>query len=395
MSSKPKILIVGAGLSGATIAEHYARDGIPVVILDKRNHIAGNVYDEIDEQTGIRVSKYGAHLFHTNDEGVWKYIQEFATWIRWDHKVIAKIELGESGESTLAPVPVNRTTINTLFQTHFQTDHEVQTWLEEECVKGGAIRTSEDSALSRVGPRLYSLLFKPYTSKQWGRDASELEPSVLERIPVRFNTDDRYFTDRYQALPREGYTAFVRRMLDNPLITIRLNTSWEDVSHESWDTIVFTGPIDTYFKSAGLAPLEYRSITFHTERYKTAGFHQPNSVVNTPSLNTPFTRSIEYKHFLHQQSDWTIVVKETSCAEGEPYYPVPNETNRLLYEQYVELAKGDKKVHFIGRLANYKYFNMDQAIRNAMDYYHGVLKVTNQTVAADSCGPAVSGNEQP
>ncbi len=366
-----RILIVGAGLSGATIAEHYARDGKKVLVIDKRNHIGGNVYDEIDEETGIRVSKYGSHFFHTNDEEVWNYIQKFGVWKPWYHRVLADCS------GSYVSVPVNIETVNTLFGEKIQTEEEMKEWLEKETVKfPGGTKNSEETALSRVGPRLYSLLFKGYTKKQWDKGAEILEPSVLERIPVRTTFDNRYFTDRYQALPENGFTEIVQNMLNHQNIKVRLNTDWKDVKDFSWKTIIFTGPIDVYFESSGLPKLEYRSLNFHWRRFPEKGYSQPNSAINYPSENTPFTRSIEYKHLLYQKSDWTVVCYETSCDDGEPYYPVPTEQNRMLYEQYRQMAENAPgNTHFVGRLASYKYINMDQAIRNAMDYYQKYLKI--------------------
>ena len=361
-------IIVGAGLSGATIAERCASSGNKVLIIDKRNHIAGNIYDEVDEKTGIRVSKYGAHLFHTNDTGVWEYIQQFGEWKRWDHRVLAELS------GIHVPVPVNINTVNALYDLDITTEDEMRMWLEKEQVPCSTPKNSEDVALSRVGPRLYEQLFHNYTVKQWARKPAELDPSVLERIPIRTNFDDRYFTDKFQFLPVNGYTAIVEKMLSSPNITIRLNTDWEEIREEiSDEEIIFTGPIDGYFKNSGLPNLEYRSINFEWSTIQLEGYAQPNSVVNYPSKNTPYTRCIEYKHFLNQKSAWTILSKETTTDIGEPYYPVPTARNRELYGKYLELTKGVPKVHFIGRLATYKYFNMDQAIRAALDYYEAHL----------------------
>lgn len=367
-------LIVGAGLSGATIAEHLSREGKNILVIEKRDHIAGNCYDTTDKQTGIRISKYGAHLFHTNDEEVWNYVQRFGKWQRWDHKVIADVS------GAYIPVPVNPTTVNTLYNAGISSETEMKQWLEKECPVLQTPENSEEVAISRVGPRLYDLLFKEYTVKQWDKSAKELDPSVLSRIPIRTTFDDRYFSDRFQALPINGYTSIVQEMLNHPTITVRCNTSWEDILKEkesetiSWDSVIFTGPIDHYFEHSGLPKLEYRSIIFEWSILKESGYYQPNSVVNYPSKDIPYTRCIEYKHFLHQKSDWTILSKETTCSEGEPYYPVPTEKNKFLYTQYSELASKEKNVYFVGRLASYKYFNMDQAIRNAIDYYTIYLK---------------------
>ncbi len=371
--SPPKILVVGAGLSGATIAEQAAKAGAIVRVIEKRNHIAGNVYDEIDDITGIRISRYGAHLFHTNDEEVWNYVNGFGEWVRWDHTVVADIS------GTLVPVPVNSTTVNSLCGVAIQTDAEMAEWLTATQIPCASPKNSEEVALSRVGRTLYELLFKPYTWKQWGKFPSELEPEVLARIPVRTNFDPRYFTDKFQALPKFGYTEIVRKMLDHPRISVQLNSSWENFQPSaefSPDQIVFTGPIDTFFADAGLPKLEYRSIDFEWTRIPNIGFYQANSVVNYPTPLNPYTRCVEYKHFLHQKSEWTILSKERTCDIGEPYYPVPTESNRELYKKYAELSKKmGPSVHFIGRLASYKYFNMDQAIRAALDYFRKQIKL--------------------
>ena len=365
---RPNILVVGAGLSGATIAERCAHAGANVLVIEKRDHIGGNVYDEMDAATGIRVSRYGAHLFHTNDEEVWNYVNRFGEWVRWEHTVVADVS------GTLVPVPVNCVTVNSLCGAAIQTEAEMAEWLAAAQIPCVSPKNSEEVALSRVGRRLYETLFKPYTWKQWGKDAAELEPEVLARIPVRPNFDPRYFTDKFQALPKFGYTEIVRKMLDHPRISVRLNSSWENFQASpefSPDQIVFTGPIDTFFADAGLPKLEYRSIEFEWTRIPSMGFYQPNSVVNYPDALNPYTRCVEYKHFLNQKSDWTIIARERTCDQGEPYYPVPTETNRELYRKYAELAAAtDSSAHFIGRLANYKYFNMDQAIRAALDYFH-------------------------
>jgi UDP-galactopyranose mutase len=361
------ILVVGAGLSGATIAEHCARAGANVCVIDKRGHIGGNVYDEVDEATGIRVNLYGAHLFHTNDEEVWNYVQQFGKWVRWEHSVIADVS------GTYVPVPVNCTTVNLLCGTSIQTEEEMRRWLASEQIMFADPKNSEEIALSRVGRPLYELLFKPYTWKQWGKLPADLEPEVLARIPVRPNFDPRYFTDKFQALPKFGYTEIVQRMLEHPNISLELGKAWEEIQGEvsQFDQIIFTGPIDQFFKDAGLPPLEYRSMDFEWTRILNSGFYQPNSVVNYPDAGNSYTRCVEYKHFLNQSSDWTIIAKERTCDVGEPYYPVPTEANRTLYKKYAALAAaGSPTMHFVGRLASYKYYNMDQAIRAAIDYFH-------------------------
>lgn len=366
------VLVVGAGLSGATIAEHIARVcNRKVLVIDKRNHIAGNTYDYIDKETGIRVGKYGIHMFHTNNERVWKYLQRFGTWSRWDHKVLSCVD------GNYVPVPVNISTINTLCQENIQTEDEARHWLANHQVHYENPKNSEEVALSRVGTELYTKLFRPYTIKQWNKSPSELDPSVLARIPVRTNFDDRYFTDKYQALPVDGYTSIVESMLSHPNISVQLSTDWVDIRNTvQFKTMIFTGPIDQYFHESGLPKLEYRSLHFDWEVYKTSGYFQPVSQVNYPSDNVPYTRIVEYKHLLNQPSEYTILTRETSCDDGEPYYPVPNQQNQDLYERYKILAK-KSSVHFVGRLASYKYFNMDQAIDAAMEYFNAYVLQTH------------------
>ena len=350
------ILIVGAGLTGATIAEHFIRHGKQVVVIDKRNHIAGNCYDEIDH--GIRVNRYGAHLFHTNDTEVWEYVQRFGNWVPWYHRVVADVS------GMYVPVPVNLETVACL-------------GAELPAASSHVAGNSEELAVNQIGPKLFETLVRGYTIKQWNKEPRDLDASVLARVSVRKSFDDRYFTDTFQGLPKDGYTAVVEAMLKG--VDVRLNTSWELVKDQPWECVVFTGPIDGYFAAAGLPRLEYRSIDFHWEVKEEAGYTQPNSVVNYPSLDTPFTRCVEYKHFLYQKSPWTVLCKETTTGFGDPYYPVPTAANQALYEQYRSLAAGEKGVYFVGRLASYKYFNMDQAIRNAMDWFtsHGLALCKN------------------
>jgi UDP-galactopyranose mutase len=373
------LLIVGAGITGATIAERASSElGWRVLVIDRRDHIGGNVYDYTDPATGIRVNKYGAHIFHTNDEDVWEYVQRFAHWSRWDHKVLALVD------GKYVPVPANMDTVNALFNLSLRTEEDMASWLKEQQIPCAEPRTGEEIALSRVGPVLYEKLFKHYTKKQWNKFPEELDASVLARIPVRTNNDCRYFTDKYQALPTEGYTAFVDKMLASPFIEVRLGTEFADLENSGvrYRRLVYTGPIDAYFKDAGLPTLEYRSVEFHTERLPVpgpAGFYQPVSQVNYPSADIPYTRTVEYKHFLNQASPTgnTIIVHETTTDDGDPYYPVPNAKNQELYEKYRQLAEAEesaKNVGFVGRLASYKYFNMDQAIRAALDFYYAKLR---------------------
>lgn len=359
------IIIVGAGLSGCTLAERFSKKDKKVLIIEKRDHIGGNCYDFIDEN-GIMVNKYGAHLFHTNYEDVWEYINMFDKWLKWEHKVIGLVD------EKYIPIPVNITTVNVLCNENIQNEEEMKKWLDKNQIKFDNIQNSEQIALSRVGETLYHKIFKNYTFKQWGKFPNELVPEVLSRIPIRSDFDDRYFSDKYQALPSEGYTSFFSKLLNNKNITVKLNIDFlkikKDISSDK--IVIYTGPIDSYFSDIGYEKLEYRSINFSTEYHKNMEYYQPNSVVNYPESDTEFTRIVEYKHFLNQKSPHTTIVKEYTTNDGDPYYPVLNEKNIKLYEKYQELAAKESNVHFIGRLANYKYFNMDQAIKNALDYFY-------------------------
>jgi UDP-galactopyranose mutase len=354
-------LIVGSGLSGSTLARKLADSGENVLVIDKRNHIGGNVYDYIEKKTGIRLSKYGAHIFHTNNEKVWEFVNRFSEWIPYEHRVLSFVK------GKYVPVPVNITTVNMLFGLNITTVEQMREWLSVHQVKS-EIRNSRDSALARVGKNLYELMFENYTRKQWDMDPSELEPSVLERIPVRENFDDRYFSDKYEAMPTNGYTELVRRMLDHPNIEVRLNEAYDRNLHTA-DRLFFTGKIDTYF-SDRFGKLEYRSLIFDYKVHNVKDY-QPVAVVNYPSLEYPFTRKIDYKKFYGIKSNYSIVATEYSISTGEEYYPVPTKKNRDIYSKYQHEAKKleSKNIYFVGRLAEYKYFNMDQAILSALQLY--------------------------
>lgn len=371
------ILIIGAGISGAVLAERYASIGKKVLIIEKRDHIAGNCYDYVDEN-GILVSKYGAHLFHTNEEDVWKYVNNFSQWYPWEHKVIAHVD------NKMVPVPVNITTVNRLFGTNITTEDEMKDWLNENRTPITNPKNGEEAVLNKIGPVLYDKMFKHYTKKQWDKFPIELDASVLERIPVRTNYDDRYFSDTYQALPKGGYTQLFENILKHHNIDILLETDYFDVKdqYKGYEKLFYTGPVDRFFefKHSLTEKLEYRSINFISETID-APFFQENSVVNYPGMEVDFTRIIEYKHFGNQISDKTTVVREFTVDEGEPYYPVPNPRNEMIYSKYKAEADKLLDVHFVGRLANYKYFNMDQAFKNALDLFDELEKEVIQKTA--------------
>jgi UDP-galactopyranose mutase len=363
------IIIVGCGLSGIVIAERFSfLQNKKILIIDKRNHIGGNCYDYYDKKTNILMNKYGAHLFHTNDEEVFNYISQYGNWSAWEHKVLGLID------DKYLPIPVNITTVNEIFNLDIKNKKEMDEWLSENHVKYENITNGEEMAKSRVGEILYEKIFKNYTYKQWKKYPNELAPEVLARIPVKNTFDDRYFSDKYQVLPEKGYTAFFQSILDKHKhnIDVKLNCDFFDIKDQitKKQIVIYTGPIDTYFSDKGLPKLEYRSIDFHIKHKMNTDFYQPCSVVNYPSADTPYTRCVEYKHFLNQKSDHTVYVKETTTDKGEPYYPVLNDKNKELYKKYQKMAEEEgENIHFIGRLASYKYFNMDQAIKNSLDYY--------------------------
>lgn len=364
------ILVVGAGISGCTVARKLAENNYNVHIIDKRYHLAGNCYDFIDKN-GILVNKYGAHIFHTNSERVWEFVNKFSEWTPWYHKVIGNIK------GKLFPIPVNIDTVNRLCNANIQSEEEMKKWLDNNTQKYDIVTNSEEVALSRVGQELYNKIFKDYTYKQWAKYPSELEPSVLERIPVRTNHNDLYFSDKYQALPKNGYTKFVEEMCNHTNIKVSLNTEYDEKLRDKYDYVIYTGPIDLYYSKYNYPKLEYRSIRFETE-YLDIDQYQTNSVVNYPSSTESYTRIVEYKHFLNQNiPDRTTIVKEYTMDEGEPYYPVPTTKNKEVYEMYKHLAEEDKKngVYFLGRLANYKYYNMDAAIESSLAFFDRFVSV--------------------
>lgn len=364
-----KILIVGAGLSGATLAERFASDGHEVTVVEKRSHIGGNTHDYIDEN-GIRIGTYGAHITHSHSKRFWDYMSKFTTFNTYKHRVKSMVN------GKLVPVPVNIDTVNILFDENIKTEKEMTNWLERRQYKG-KVENSEDAALARVGDELYKLMFRGYTKKQWDLYPEELEPSVLERIPVRTDFYDRYFSDRYEGLPNEGYTNMVENMLSHELITIKLNTDYFEQKDNlgSFDMTFFTGPIDRYFNNK-LGKLQYRSLRFENEVIDRESF-QELPVINYPGLDTDFTRIVEHKLFYGLgDKNKTVITKEFSSWEGEEYYPVPTPRNRELYAKYQKLAEKLEKdgTYFVGRLASYKYVNMDQAVLNALELYDKVAK---------------------
>ena len=354
-------LIVGAGFAGSVLAERLAsQHGARVLLIDRRPHVGGNAYDEPNE-AGILYHKYGPHIFHTNSDMVVDYLSKFTDWRPYEHRVRGVVR------DKLVPIPINRTTLNELFDLDLKTDEEAAEYLASRAEPVEDIQTSEDVVVNAVGRELYELFFQGYTRKQWGLDPSELDKSVTARIPTRTNTDDRYFTDSFQAMPKHGYTAMFEKILDNPLIEVRTGVDFRDFKH-SWkdiaDHLVYTGPIDEYFDHR-FGKLPYRSLKFDHQTLDQDRF-QETGTVNYPAPDVPYTRISEYKHLTGQEHPRTTITYEYPAAEGDPYYPIPRSENQELFKRYEALADETDDVTFVGRLATYRYYNMDQIVGQAL-----------------------------
>ncbi len=357
-------IVVGAGFAGAVLAERLAHVmGKRVLIIDKRDHIAGNAFDHLDA-AGILIHKYGPHIFHTNSSDVVEYLSRFTAWRDYEHRVLASID------GQLLPVPINIDTINRLYRLNLDAAG-MKHFLTERAETVPTVRTSEDIVVSRIGRELYRKFFQGYTRKQWGLDPSELDASVAGRIPVRFDHDDRYFTDTFQAMPSEGFTRMFERMLDHRNITIRTGVNFADIE-KTYAGVrkIFTGPVDEYF-GYRFGPLPYRSLEFKHETHNQPRF-QAAPVINYPNEHA-YTRVTEFKYLTGQVSSKTSVVYEYPQAEGDPYYPIPRPENALLYARYKELADQASDVHFVGRLATYRYYNMDQVVAQALTTFRRIL----------------------
>ncbi|WP_188515240.1 UDP-galactopyranose mutase [Blastomonas aquatica] len=353
------VLVVGAGFAGAVMAERMASgSGKTVLVIDKRDHIGGNAYDHRDE-AGIMVHKYGPHIFHTNSGDILDYLSRFTGWIPYEHRVLAEVD----GQQV--PMPINRTTLNMLYGLDLKTDEEAAEYLASVALDVGEIKNSRDTVVSQVGEDLYAKFFEGYTRKQWGVDPSQLDKSVAARVPARTNLDDRYFTDKYQCMPEKGYTAMFRNLLDHPSIDVITGQGYEDLPMDiSWDHVVWSGPIDEYFHHR-LGKLPYRSLRFEHETLDCEQA-QAVAVVNYPDFETPYTRITEYKHLTGQTAAKTSVTREYPADEGDPYYPIPNPAAQDMYRQYAALAGKCENVTFVGRLATYRYYNMDQIVGQAL-----------------------------
>jgi UDP-galactopyranose mutase len=353
-------LIVGAGFAGSVLAEQLAREqNKRVLIVEKRNHIGGNAYDHYNEE-GLLIHKYGPHIFHTNSKEVFEYLGQFTEWRPYEHRVLASVD------GQLLPIPINLDTINKLYGLTL-TSFELEEFFQKVAEETPHVRTSEDVVVSKVGRELYEKFFKNYTRKQWGLDPSELDASVTSRVPTRTNRDDRYFTDTYQAMPVHGYTRMFDRMLDHPNIKIMLNTDYREVEGEiPYTEMIYTGPVDEFFDYC-YGKLPYRSLEFKHETHNVERY-QEAPVVNFPNEQL-YTRITEFKFLTGQEHPKTSIVYEFPQSEGDPYYPVPRPENQEMYKQYRALAEAMPNVHFVGRLATYKYYNMDQVVAQSLTLY--------------------------
>lgn len=358
------VIVVGAGFSGAVVAERLANRGMSVLVLDRRPHIGGNAYDTRDAH-GVLIHPYGPHIFHTNSDRIVEYLSQFTDWRPYEHRVLAKVG------DLLLPIPINIDTVNRLYGLSLD-ETSIQSFYDTVREPRDEIRTSEDVVLNAVGRDLYEKFFRGYTRKQWGLDPAELSASVAARIPTRTNRDDRYFTDSFQCMPAEGYTRMFQRMLDHP--HIRVETGVDYLAHKDRyraSHTVYTGPIDAYFGYCH-GRLPYRSLNFEHEHLAGVTQAQPVGTVNYPN-DHDYTRITEFRHLTGQCHSGTSIVREYPCAEGDPYYPVPRPENEALYKRYKALALATPDVTFVGRLAMYRYYNMDQCVGAALKAAETIL----------------------
>jgi len=380
-------LIVGAGFAGSVLAERLTSQlGKRVLLIDRRPHVAGNAYDEKDA-AGVLMHRYGPHIFHTNSDEVAGYLSQFTKWRPYEHRVLASVRGGLH-----VPIPINRTTLNTLYGLELPTDEAAEAYLASRAEPVEKVRNSEDVVISKVGRELYEMFFRGYTRKQWGMDPSELDKGVTARVPTRTNTDDRYFTDKFQNMPADGYTRMFENMLDQAGITLELGADFDDVRDEAdYDRLIFTGPIDEYFDHR-YGKLPYRSLEFRHETIEREWF-QPVGTVNYPDEAVPYTRISEYKHMTGQSCRRTTVTYEFPTDDGDPYYPVPRPENHALYKKYEALALETPNVRFVGRLATYRYYNMDQVVGQALANFRRIAERDGRTlIEAQTAARAVAAN---
>jgi UDP-galactopyranose mutase len=371
-------LIVGAGFAGSVLAERLASQrNERVLLIDRRPHIGGNAYDRYDE-AGLLIHQYGPHIFHTNAKQIFDHLSQFTEWRPYEHRVLAEVD------GLLLPIPINLDTVNKLYNLNL-TSEELEGWFAARAEAVDEVKTSEDVVVSKVGRELYEKFFRGYTRKQWGLDPSELDKSVTARVPTRTNRDDRYFGDEYQFMPKHGYTRMFERMLDHPNINIMVQTDYEDVKDVvPHRRLIYTGPIDEFF-GYRFGKLPYRSLQFKHVMLDQE-WHQPVAVVNYPQTND-YTRVTEYKHLTGQTHPKTALTYEFPSAHGDPYYPIPKAENQELYKKYERLSLTTPNVWFVGRLATYRYYNMDQIVGQALATFRRINEAL--PVGADTAGVEV------
>ena len=372
-------LIVGAGFAGSVLAERLATQADKkVLICDRRNHIGGNAFDHYNDD-GLLIHRYGPHIFHTNSLDVFEYLSKFTEWRGYQHRVLASVD------GKLVPIPINLDTINSLYGLSL-TSLQVEDFLKSVAEPRENVRTSEDVVISKIGRELYEKFYRGYTRKQWGLDPSELDAAVAARVPVRTNRDDRYFTDKYQAMPLHGYTRMFEKMLDHPNIKVMLNTDYREImDFVPFKEMIYSGPVDEFFNYR-FGKLPYRSLHFKHETHDKAQF-QTAPVINYPNENQ-YTRVTEFKYLTGQEHSKTSIVYEFPRAEGDPYYPVPRPENAELYKKYKALADQARGVWFVGRLATYKYYNMDQVTAQALTLFDKIMGAREVTVTTTPPLPA-------
>lgn len=369
------VVIVGAGFAGSVLAERLAADGGQRVLLcDRRKHIGGNAYDEHDA-AGILIHRYGPHIFHTNSDEIVSYLSRFTAWRPYEHRVLAQV-----GDKRV-PMPINRTTLNALYDLKLGSDAEVEAFLRSRAEPIAELRSSKDVVINQIGSELYRTFFEGYTRKQWGLDPSELDKAVTARVPTRHSVDDRYFLDTFQAMPLHGYTAMFENMLDHDNIDLTLGVDHAEIRAENLAPhTIYTGPIDEYFGHR-FGALPYRSLAFQHETLDQRRF-QPVAVVNFPDEAVPYTRITEYKHLTGQVHRQTSISYEIPQDGGDPYYPIPRPENAALYKRYAALAGEHPEVSFVGRLGSYRYYNMDQVVGQALAHYRRMNMRANAVVVS-------------
>lgn len=358
-----KYVVVGAGLAGITVAERIATQlHEEVLVIEKRPHVGGNVYDKYDD-AGILVQMYGPHTFHTNDKEVFDYICQYTKWHEYQHRVMSYVD------GNFVPMPISLETINKLYNMNLSED-QMEDFIKSRRIKIDEIKTSEDVVLSQAGRDIYEKFFKYFTIKQWGVSPAELDKSVISRIPFRKNRDTRYFTDKYQGNPYGGFTQMCERMLDHPEIKVLLNTDYKEViDNLDYDCMIYTGPLDYYFNYS-LGKLKWRSIKFIFETYDQESY-QPVASTRWP-MDYDYTRITEFKKMTGQKSSKTTILKEIPCDGDEPFYTFPTKEWKDLAQKYRDLSSKEKDVIFLGRLAEYKYYDMDDVIRRALDVFEQI-----------------------